>query len=156
MQSPFKIYSNNTPLSGYSFFFLLQFMDIFTIMSNAAESICHKRPPAPFLSDMFLFLLEVHLWKESLDHVTSFACFPFGLSFKKKILVVLKKKKISLPHVWWELRSKHATVHVAGLCHHVDCRDWTQAVGLGKHLCLLSRSLALRCFSVDETPLLSL
>lgn len=61
VQSPFKIYSNNTPLSGYSFFFLLQFMDIFTIMSNAAESICHKRPPAPFLSDMFLFLLEVYL-----------------------------------------------------------------------------------------------
>lgn len=58
VQSPFKIYSNNTPLYGYSFFFLHQFMDIFTIMSNAAENICHKLPPPPpfFVRHVFISL----------------------------------------------------------------------------------------------------
>lgn len=136
-------------LYGYTFsFFITNLWTFFNIMSNAAENICHK----PFVSPIFFFCRTCFYfsWMRTCETncwitVPSFACFPFGLSFKKNL--VFLKNSITL--AWWELGGMRATVRVSSLFYPVDYRDWTQLFKLGgRHRFLLNRSLALCCLLI--------
>lgn len=76
------MYINDIPLYGYTVSFsIINLWTFLNSMSNAAENICRKFFFLLFLSDMFLFLLDVYLWDELLDHCALLCLFSIWVVF---------------------------------------------------------------------------